>query len=43
VKNCKPCLIPASEHTGVHVTTGNAKLYSQQFQELLQTAPQQAM
>jgi homoserine O-acetyltransferase len=43
VKNAKLYLIPASEATSGHGTTGNAKLYKQQLQELLDTAPRQAM
>jgi homoserine O-acetyltransferase len=34
---------PASEATSGHGTTGNAKFYRQQLQELLDTAPRQAM
>jgi homoserine O-acetyltransferase/O-succinyltransferase len=43
VKNGKLYLIPASEQTSGHLTTGNAKFYAQQLQELLRTAPQRAM
>ena len=43
VKNGKLYLIPASEQTSGHLTTGNARFYSQQIQELLQAAPQRAM
>jgi homoserine O-acetyltransferase len=43
VKNGKLLLIPASEQTTGHGTTGNAKFYSQQLRDLLQTAPQKAM
>jgi homoserine O-acetyltransferase/O-succinyltransferase len=43
VKNGNLYLIPASEQTSGHLTTGNAKFYKQQLQELLQTAPQRAM
>jgi len=43
VKNGKLLLIPASEATSGHGTTGNAKFYKQQLQELLDTAPRQAM
>ena len=43
LKNGKLYLIPASEQTSGHGTTGNAKFYKQQLQELLQTAPQRAM
>jgi homoserine O-acetyltransferase/O-succinyltransferase len=43
VKNGKLYLIPASEQTRGHLTTSsNAKFYTQQVQELLQTAPQRA-
>jgi homoserine O-acetyltransferase/O-succinyltransferase len=43
VKNGKLYLIPASEQTSGHLTTGNAKFYVQQLQELLSTAPQRGM
>lgn len=43
VKNGRLLLIPASEQTSGHGTTGNAKFYARQLQELLQTAPQKAM
>jgi homoserine O-acetyltransferase len=43
VRNAKLLLIPASEATSGHGTTGNAKFYKQQLQELLDTAPRQAM
>ena len=43
VKNGKLLLIPASAETSGHGTTGNAKFYAKQLQELLQTAPQRAM
>jgi homoserine O-acetyltransferase len=43
VKNARLHLIPASEETSGHGTTGNAKLYQRQLQELLDTAPRQAM
>jgi homoserine O-acetyltransferase len=39
VKNGKLYLIPASNETRGHGTTGMAKFYAQQVQELLQTAP----
>jgi homoserine O-acetyltransferase len=39
VKNGKLLLIPASEETRGHGTTGNAKFYSKQIEELLQTTP----
>jgi homoserine O-acetyltransferase len=43
IKNAKLLLIPASTETRGHLTTGGAKLYKQQLQELLQTAPQRTM
>lgn len=43
VKNGKLLLIPASEQTSGHLTTGNAKFYTRQLQDLLQSAPQRAM
>jgi homoserine O-acetyltransferase len=43
VKNGRLYLIPASPETRGHLTTGNAKFYAQQLQELLQTAPQRTM
>ncbi len=43
VKNGKLHLIPASEATRGHLTTGNANFYAQQLRELLQSAPQRAM
>src|SRR5690242_680943 len=43
VKNGRLFLIPASTETRGHLTTGNAKFYSKQLEELLQTAPQRAM
>ena len=43
VKNAKLYLIPASEQTSGHFTTGNAKFYQQQLQEFLNRAPQRAM
>src|SRR3954470_5925945 len=43
VKNGRLYLIPASTETRGHLTTGGAKLYKQQLQELLQTAPQKTM
>jgi homoserine O-acetyltransferase len=43
IKNGKIYLIPASSETRGHLTTGNAKFYTQQLRELLQTAPQHAM
>jgi homoserine O-acetyltransferase len=43
VRNSRLYLIPPSTETRGHLTTGNAKFYKQQLQELLQTAPQQAM
>jgi homoserine O-acetyltransferase len=43
VKNGRLYLVPASTETRGHLTTGNAKFYAQQLQELLQTAPQRTM
>ena len=43
VKNGKLYLIPASDETRGHLTTGTARFYSQQLQDLLSTAPKQAM
>jgi homoserine O-acetyltransferase len=43
VKNAKLYLIPASTETRGHLTTGDAKFYKQQLQELLQTAPPRTM
>ncbi len=43
VKNGRLYLIPASEDTRGHGTTGVAKLWKQQLQEFLQTVPKRAM
>jgi len=43
VKNGRIFLIPASSETRGHLTTGNAKFYTKQLEELLQNAPQRAM
>ena len=43
IKNGKIYLIPASTETRGHLTTGDAKFYKQQLQDLLQTAPQKTM
>ena len=43
VKNGKLLLIPASEQTSGHATTGNARFYKQSLQELLDSAPQKEM
>ena len=43
VKNGKLYLIPASEETRGHGTTGMAKFWKQQVQELLQTVPKRTM
>ena len=43
IKNGRIFLIPASTETRGHLTTGNAKFYVRQLQELLQTAPQRTM
>jgi homoserine O-acetyltransferase len=43
VKTGKLYLIPASEQTAGHGTTGDAKHYSKQLDELLKTAPKRTM
>ena len=43
VKNGRLFLISASSDTRGHLTTGNAKFYKKQLEELLQSAPQRAM
>src|SRR6478609_1617044 len=43
IKNAKLFLIPASQDTRGHSTTGAAKFYAQPLKELLQTAPQKTM
>lgn len=43
VKNGRLFLIPASTETRGHGTTGNAKFYSEQIRQFLQTAPQRTM
>ncbi len=43
VKNGQLYLIPAGDDTRGHGTTGSAKLYKKQLQELLETAPKLAM
>jgi homoserine O-acetyltransferase/O-succinyltransferase len=43
VKDGKLYLIPASDQTSGHLTTGNAKFYKEQLRDLLQTAPRRAM
>jgi len=43
VKNGRLHLIPASEDTRGHATTGMAKFWKQQLQELLQAAPKRTM
>ncbi len=43
VKNGKLYLIPASNDTRGHGTTGNAKFYVEELRQLLQTAPQKTM
>jgi homoserine O-acetyltransferase len=39
VKNGRLLLIPASEYTRGHATTGMAKFYAKELQEFLQAAP----
>ncbi|OAF13310.1 hypothetical protein AYJ54_44025 [Bradyrhizobium centrolobii] len=43
VKNARLYLIPGSTETRGHGTTGNAKFYTEQVRQLLQTAPQRTM
>lgn len=43
MKNGRLYLIPASEETTGHGTTGSAKFYKRQLQEFLQAAPKRAM
>jgi homoserine O-acetyltransferase/O-succinyltransferase len=43
IKHAQIDLIPASNDTRGHLTTGNAKFYAQQLKEFLQAAPQKAM
>jgi homoserine O-acetyltransferase len=43
VKNAKLYLIPASNETSGHLTTGTAKFYSQELKKLLEEAPQRGM
>jgi homoserine O-acetyltransferase len=42
VKNGKLLVIPTSKDTRGHGTTGNAKLWKQQFQDWFATVPQRA-
>jgi homoserine O-acetyltransferase len=43
IKNGRMYLIPGSEDTRGHGTTGMAKFWKQQVEELLQTTPRRAM
>ena len=43
IKNGRMYLIPASEDTRGHGTTGMAKFWKPQLQELLQTSPRRTM
>jgi homoserine O-acetyltransferase len=43
VPNARLYLIPASEETRGHATTGMAKFWKQQLQEFLASAPRRAM
>ncbi|GKQ52338.1 homoserine O-acetyltransferase [Bradyrhizobium sp. Ce-3] len=43
IKNGKIDLIPPSSETRGHLTTGDARFYARQLQELLQSAPQRTM
>ena len=43
IRNASLYLIPASTETRGHLTTGNAKFYTEQLRQLLRTAPQRTM
>jgi homoserine O-acetyltransferase len=43
IKHAQIDLIPASNDTRGHLTTGNARFYAEQLKEFLQAAPQKAM
>jgi homoserine O-acetyltransferase len=43
IKNARLLLIPASEDTRGHGTTGQARFYAKELREFLQTAPKRAM
>jgi homoserine O-acetyltransferase/O-succinyltransferase len=43
IRNGRLHLIPASTETRGHLTTGDAKFYSEQLRDLLQSAPQKTM
>lgn len=43
IKNAKLFLIPASTQTRGHLTTGDARFYSEQLRDFLQNAPQKTM
>ena len=43
IKNGRLSLIPASVETRGHGTTGSAKFYKQQLEELLRSAPSRGM
>jgi homoserine O-acetyltransferase len=43
VKDGKVYLIPASQDTSGHLTTGNARFYAQPLRELLRTTPQRGL
>jgi homoserine O-acetyltransferase len=43
IRHANLLLIPASAETRGHLTTGDAKFYKQQLQDLLQSAPQRGM
>lgn len=43
IKAAKMLLIPASPETRGHLTTGSAKFYAKELDQLLQTAPQRTM
>jgi homoserine O-acetyltransferase len=43
IKHAQIYLIPASNDTRGHLTTGNARFYAEQLKEFMQSAPQKAM
>jgi homoserine O-acetyltransferase/O-succinyltransferase len=43
IPNAKLYLIPASEETRGHATTGMAKFYKKEIEALLKSAPKRAM
>jgi homoserine O-acetyltransferase len=43
IKNARLLLIPASEQTRGHGTTGQARFFADALRELMQSAPRRAM